>query len=178
MPLLEDSICCCLKSVLTVEHWRAEVLVFCVVSRDCGKQEPCWRVHHSSRTLNHPPPLPPLPVPSSGSQPLLPTSPHCMQYLDAGIVGAGTNNARLAGLLRGLGSYYYKEPTLLFLVRIAQGLVHMGKGLLTLNPYHTDNQLVSGLLHLCLFYSTFFTIIAMPEGWSNIRPYGYCAAFV
>ena len=67
-----------------------------------------------------------------------------MECVHAGIVGAGTNNARLAGLLRGLGSYYYKEPTMLFLVRIAQGLVHMGKGLLTLNPYHTDNQLVSG----------------------------------
>ena len=61
-----------------------------------------------------------------------------------GIVGGGTNNARLAQLLRGLGSYYYKEPTMLFLVRIAQGLVHMGKGLFTLNPYHTDNQLASG----------------------------------
>ncbi|KAL0029326.1 hypothetical protein WJX79_010455 [Trebouxia sp. C0005] len=78
--------------------------------------------------------------------------------LALGIVGGGTNNARLAGLLRGLGSYYYKEPTMLFLVRIAQGLVHMGKGLFTLNPYHTDNQLASGValagilavLHSCL----------------------------
>lgn len=61
-------------------------------------------------------------------------------------MGGGSNNARLAGLLRGLGSYYYKEPTMLFLVRIAQGLVHMGKGLFTLNPYHTDNQLASGML--------------------------------
>ena len=75
-----------------------------------------------------------------------------MEYMYAGIVGAGTNNARLAGLLRGLGSYYYKEPTMLFLVRIAQGLVHMGKGLLTLNPYHTDNQLASGLLHPSIFF--------------------------
>lgn len=33
---------------------------------------------------------------------------------------------------------------MLFLVRVAQGLVHMGKGLLTLNPYHTDGQLLSG----------------------------------
>ena len=33
-----------------------------------------------------------------------------------GIVGAGTNNARLAGMLRNLSSYYYKEPTLLYLV--------------------------------------------------------------
>ncbi len=43
-----------------------------------------------------------------------------------------------------MASYYYKEPTALFLVRLAQGLVHMGKGLLTINPYHTDRQLCSG----------------------------------
>jgi 26S proteasome regulatory subunit N1 len=28
-------------------------------------------------------------------------------------------------------------------VRIAQGLVHMGKGLMTLNPYHSDRFLLS-----------------------------------
>ena len=64
--------------------------------------------------------------------------------LCAGIAGAGTNNARLAGMLRQLGSYYYKDPTLLLLVRVAQGLVHLGKGLLTLAPAHADNQLLSG----------------------------------
>lgn len=31
----------------------------------------------------------------------------------------------------------------MFLVRIAQGLVYMGKGLITINPYHTDGQLLS-----------------------------------
>ena len=41
------------------------------------------------------------------------------------------------------------------MVRIAQGLVHMGKGTLTLNPYHNDNQLMSPVsvagydLHFC-----------------------------
>lgn len=64
--------------------------------------------------------------------------------LALGIIGAGTNNARLAGILRNLSSYYYKDPTMLFLVRVAQGLVYMGKGLMTLNPYHTDGQLLSG----------------------------------
>jgi 26S proteasome regulatory subunit N1 len=49
-----------------------------------------------------------------------------------------------AGILRNLASYYYKEPTLLFLVRTAQGLAHMGKGLIGLSPYHTDRQLLSG----------------------------------
>ena len=33
---------------------------------------------------------------------------------------------------------------MLFLVRVAQGLVHLGKGLLGLAPYHTDGQLLSG----------------------------------
>lgn len=60
-----------------------------------------------------------------------------------GVVGAGSNNARLAQMLRGLASYYHKEPSCLFVVRIAQGLVHMGKGTIGLNPYHTDRQLMS-----------------------------------
>lgn len=60
-----------------------------------------------------------------------------------GIVGAGTNNARLAGILRTLSSYYFKDPTLLFLVRVAQGLVHAGKGLLTLSPLHTGGGVLS-----------------------------------
>lgn len=102
-----------------------------------------------------------------------------MEYMYAGIVGAGTNNARLAGLLRGLGSYYYKEPTMLYLVRIAQGLVHMGKGLLTLNPYHTDNQLASGLIHVSifLFCASLCALLFLPcqKGGCPIRPCGYCA---
>lgn len=65
-------------------------------------------------------------------------------------MSAGTNNARVASQLRSLSSYYYKEPSLLFLLRCAQGLTHMGKGLLTLNPYHSDklmsNTAMAGLL--------------------------------
>lgn len=63
--------------------------------------------------------------------------------LAMGIVGAGTNNARLAQRLRQLASYYYKEPDCLFVVRVAQGLVHMGKGVLGIDPYHTDRLLFS-----------------------------------
>nr|GLL34720.1 26S proteasome non-ATPase regulatory subunit 2 homolog A-like [Ipomoea trifida] len=78
--------------------------------------------------------------------------------ISLGLIGAGTNNARIAGMLCNLSSYYYKEPDLLFCVRIAQGLVHLGKGLLTLSPYHSERFLFSqtalaGLivtLHACL----------------------------
>ncbi|KAI8825259.1 armadillo-type protein [Fimicolochytrium jonesii] len=60
-----------------------------------------------------------------------------------GLVGAGTNNARLAQMLRQLAAYYHKEPNHLFVVRIAQGLVHLGKGTLTLNPFHSNRTLLS-----------------------------------
>lgn len=49
--------------------------------------------------------------------------------LALGLIGAGTNNSKLAQNLRLLASYYAGSQTehQLFVVRIAQGLVHMGK---------------------------------------------------
>lgn len=64
--------------------------------------------------------------------------------LALGIVSAGTNNSRVAGLLRQLSEFYSKEAGHLFCVRIAQGMLHMGKGLVSLNPYHSDKMLLSG----------------------------------
>ncbi|XP_065573362.1 26S proteasome non-ATPase regulatory subunit 2-like [Artemia franciscana] len=63
------------------------------------------------------------------------------------------NLCRLATMLRQLAQYHAKDANHLFMVRIAQGLVHMGKGTLTLSPYHSDRQLmrpvaVAGLLGL------------------------------
>ncbi|GAB2274772.1 26S proteasome non-ATPase regulatory subunit 2 A [Dionaea muscipula] len=99
--------------------------------------------------------------------------------ISLGLIGAGTNNARIAGMLRNLSSYYYKDANPLFCVRIAQGLVHLGKGLLTLNPYHSDRLLLSptalaGLvttLYACLdmkaiilgkyHYMLYFLVLAM-----------------
>jgi 26S proteasome regulatory subunit N1 len=60
-----------------------------------------------------------------------------------GLVGAGSNNARLAQMLRQLAGYYHKEPDCLFMVRIAQGLVHMGKGTITINPFFGDRNIMS-----------------------------------
>lgn len=60
-----------------------------------------------------------------------------------GLVGAGSNNARLAQMLRALAEYYKKEPNNLFLVRVAQGLVHMGKGTIGINPFFHDRTIMS-----------------------------------
>ena len=60
-----------------------------------------------------------------------------------GLLGAGTNNARLAQLLRQLASYYHRDQNSLFMVRVAQGLLHMGKGTMSINPFHTDRQILS-----------------------------------
>ncbi|KAI5714287.1 hypothetical protein M8J76_014298 [Diaphorina citri] len=60
-----------------------------------------------------------------------------------GLVGAGTNNARLATMLRQLAQYHVKNTGHLFMVRIAQGLTHMGKGTVSLSPFHTDRQILN-----------------------------------
>eukprot|EP01138_Halocafeteria_seosinensis_P008552 gb/GECG01008741.1/.p1 GENE.gb/GECG01008741.1/~~gb/GECG01008741.1/.p1 ORF type:complete len:1012 (+),score=153.11 gb/GECG01008741.1/:1-3036(+) len=83
--------------------------------------------------------------------------PHVAQnaILSMGICGAGTNNSRIAGLLRQLASFYAKDASPLFITRVAQGLLHTGKGLLTMNPFHSDRLLmnrsaVAGLLIVAL----------------------------
>ncbi len=104
-----------------------------------------------------------------------------------GLVGAGTNNARLAQMLRQLAGYYHKEPDCLFMVRIAQGLVHMGKGTIGINPFYLDRAIlnkpaVAGLLatltaltdaKACkysdvvfdngLYYNTTFTVVVLDK---------------
>jgi len=81
--------------------------------------------------------------------------------LALGFIGAGTNNARLAGILRQLAGYYGGESNFanhLYCVRIAQGLLHMGKGLITIQPYYQDKFLLNTVsmagiiivMHCCL----------------------------
>jgi 26S proteasome regulatory subunit N1 len=75
-----------------------------------------------------------------------------------GLVGAGTNNSRLFGHLRYLATYFNSAPDQLFVVRIAQGLIYMGKGMMTLSPMHSNkflfsNVSVAGLI-TCLYAAT------------------------
>ncbi|RYG69137.1 hypothetical protein EON64_03445, partial [archaeon] len=58
--------------------------------------------------------------------------------LGLGLMSAGTNNSRVANLLRQLADFYSKEANHLFMVRTAQGLNAMAKGLMTLSPLHSD----------------------------------------
>ncbi|CDJ36389.1 26S proteasome non-ATPase regulatory subunit 2, putative [Eimeria mitis] len=59
-----------------------------------------------------------------------------------GVLGAGTNHSRIASLLRQLASYYGKDPSALFVVRLSQGLLYLGKGLLHLGALHSDRQVI------------------------------------
>lgn len=75
-----------------------------------------------------------------------------------GLISAGSNNSRVAGLLRQLSDFYAKEASHLFVVRIAQGLNAAGKGLVGMSPFHSDRLLLCGpaiggilvVLHACL----------------------------
>jgi 26S proteasome regulatory subunit N1 len=65
--------------------------------------------------------------------------------LALGLVGAGTNNSRLSGNLRYLATYFGSSPDQLFVVRISQGLIYMGKGMMSLSPMHSDKFLFSNV---------------------------------
>jgi len=58
--------------------------------------------------------------------------------LALGLVSAGSNNSRVAQLLRQAAEFYAKEANHLFCVRIAQGLNAAAKGLVTMSPFHSD----------------------------------------
>jgi len=60
-----------------------------------------------------------------------------------GLVGCGTNNARIALLLRQLATFYHKDPANLFMTRIAQGFLHMGKGTVAIGAYHSNRSQLS-----------------------------------
>ncbi|KAJ3999594.1 armadillo-type protein [Lentinula boryana] len=87
-----------------------------------------------------------------------------------GLVGAGSNNARLAQMLRQLAGYYHKEADCLFMVRIAQGLVHMGKGTIGVNPFFSDRSImhkpaVAGLLAVLTAFTDAKGFILDKQHW-------------
>ncbi|KAG5522687.1 hypothetical protein RHGRI_034731 [Rhododendron griersonianum] len=67
--------------------------------------------------------------------------------MSLGLIGAGTNNATISGTLRHLSLLSNCSESALFCIRVAQGLVHLGRGLLTIAPYHSERFLLSRYLH-------------------------------
>jgi len=95
-----------------------------------------------------------------------------------GLVTAGTNNSRLGGQLRQLAAYYSEDTNPLLIVRISQGLLHMGKGLMTLNPIHshnflTNNVAIAGLLISILSFTEVESLIC---GRHQFVLYALCLA--
>lgn len=82
--------------------------------------------------------------------------------MSLGFVGAGTNNSRIAILLRQLSTFYCKDANATFVVRLSQGLLYMGKGLLTINPLHSNRSIINHValgsllvtIHACLQLKT------------------------
>lgn len=60
-----------------------------------------------------------------------------------GLIAAGTNNAKMAQMLRQLAAYYQRDADCLYVVRLAQGLVHAGKGTVTFSPIHSHRLLIN-----------------------------------
>mmetsp|Transcript_18748 Transcript_18748/g.28788 ORF Transcript_18748/g.28788 Transcript_18748/m.28788 type:complete len:326 (-) Transcript_18748:52-1029(-) len=84
--------------------------------------------------------------------------------LALGLIGAGTNNSRLGGNLRYLASYFHNSADQLFVIRISQGLVSLGKGMVTMNPLHSgkflfSNVSLAGLLTVMYAATDFDTFI-------------------
>lgn len=80
--------------------------------------------------------------------------------LALGLIGAGTNNSRLADSFRKLASYYSKESEPLFCIRISQGLLYMGKGMLSIQPYYSERFLLSkvGMSGVIIFLTSLLDI--------------------
>lgn len=76
--------------------------------------------------------------------------------LALGFVSAGSNNSRVAQLLRQCAEFYAKEANHLFCVRIAQGLNAAAKGLVTLSPFHSDRLVFLFLWDLLTWHDHLF----------------------
>ncbi len=68
-----------------------------------------------------------------------------------GFLGAGTADAHVAQTIKSLRMYYRSSATHLAAVRLAHGMLHMGKGLVGLHPVHRDGKVprpraIGGLL--------------------------------
>jgi 26S proteasome regulatory subunit N1 len=103
--------------------------------------------------------------------------------LGLGLVSAGTINAKTAQLLRQLSgsTYFQKDAESLLIVRIAQGLTHMGKGALGLNAAKSHRMLLSlvtlaNLLTAIMPFTASTALLHEPSAPSFLPLCGFVAA--
>ncbi|GIQ83524.1 26S proteasome regulatory complex, non-ATPase subcomplex, Rpn1 subunit [Kipferlia bialata] len=73
-----------------------------------------------------------------------------------GLVGTGTNNARVAQMLRDLFVYYPTNDIMLFAIRYSLGLVYAGKGTVRINVTHSRGRVVSPSRLACIMALALF----------------------
>lgn len=87
-----------------------------------------------------------------------------------GLTGVGTNNSRHAQMLRQLVAYYSRDNQMLYVVRIAQGLLHMGKGTIGINPDNSQG-FVTNKPALGALLAVLFIALDMPSTIAGSTPY-------
>ncbi|KMV66233.1 26S proteasome regulatory complex protein [Encephalitozoon cuniculi EcunIII-L] len=75
-----------------------------------------------------------------------------------GLIGAGTLNSRITKILDQQYSYYYKDSKVLPVLKIAQGLVSLGKGLLSISPLYFDKTTFMPKNTIGLFSTVFMLL--------------------
>lgn len=59
-----------------------------------------------------------------------------------GLLSAGTQNSRAIGILHQLEVFHKANPSVTMLLQIAEGMTHLGQGLMTLSPTYGDSMLI------------------------------------
>lgn len=63
--------------------------------------------------------------------------------LALGILGAGTQNSKIIGILKALEGFHSENPQIVMIIQISIGLCHLGQGLMSLSPTYDDNGTIN-----------------------------------
>lgn len=91
--------------------------------------------------------------------------------MSLGFIGAGTLNSRISKILDQQYSYYYKDSKVLPVLKISQGLVSLGKGLLSISPLHFDKTTLVAKSVIGLFSTVFIALDSSISPLVSSHPY-------
>jgi len=95
-----------------------------------------------------------------------------------GLICSGTNNSRIGGQMRQLAAYHSQDTNPMMILRMSQGFLHMGKGLMTLNPVYSNNFLINNvaLAGLLISILSFTEVESLICGKYQFLIYSLCLA--